>query len=226
VQDGILYNRRVIGEDSHFWGMVKVSDDLYKTFSDFITMVGATGLVRIGTGRTRGMGKVELHMEDLEDESRRYSDFHKRLEAFNERLKTHIPKAFKKPVIKAEKPFYFALTLHSPAILRDHLLRYAGMITAEMLAQTLGKPDQSFQLIHQAASMRRIAGWNDLWGTPKTNDLAIDTGSVFLFSSDLPQKDLEQALFKLEQDGLGLRCLEGFGRVCVSDAFHQEVELR
>ncbi len=67
---------------------------------------------------------------------------------------------------------------------------------------------------------------NDLWGTPRTNEIAIDAGSVFLFGSTLSKKDLEEALFGLEREGIGQRRAEGFGRVCVSDPFHCEVKLK
>jgi CRISPR-associated protein Csx10 len=35
-----------------------------------------------------------------------------------------------------------------------------------------------------------------------------------------------KALFELEEAGVGRRKAEGFGRICVSDQFHQEVALK
>ncbi len=68
-----------------------------------------------------------------------------------------------------------------------------------------------------------------MWGTPRTNEYAIDTGSVFLFAFKGESKQidpLKQALFRLEEEGIGQRKAEGFGRVCISDPFHREVTLK
>ncbi len=91
-------------------------------------------------------------------------------------------------------------------------------------------PAGSFDLIYQNADTRQILGWNDLWGLPRTKEVAIDTGSVFLFATSIKgEKGLEEllsALFKLEQAGIGRRKAEGFGRICISDEFHREIDLR
>ena len=70
VQENILYNRRVFDEQSRFWGMVRIHDELVSTFQQFIKAVGTSGLVRIGTGRTRGLGKVHLTANLLEDHNK------------------------------------------------------------------------------------------------------------------------------------------------------------
>lgn len=226
VQEGILYNRRVFEEHMRFWGMVKLPDDLAPTLQQFIGEVGLSGLVRIGTGRTRGLGKAHLAVEPLEDERDRFDQFKERLETFSTKLRDLATKRFPEYDL-ALKPFYFALTLHSPVILCDDLLRYRGTINEKALEELLHVPADNFQLMYQAASTRRVTGWNELWGTPRTNEYAIDTGSVFLFAITIePADTLWQALFKLEEEGVGRRKAEGFGRVCVSDPFHLEVTLK
>ena len=231
VQEGILYNRLVFVEHSRFWGMVKLPEQLVSPFQSFLKEVGQTGLVRIGTGRTRGMGKVKLRVEPLEDDEERLEQFKERLRAFNEKLHTQVKEAFPNDASKlAPQPFYFALTLHSPAILCDAMLRYRGSIDAHVLEDLLNISRDNFTPVYQAASIRRVSGWNELWGLPRTNEYAIDTGSVFLFGSHINPDDdkdnaLWQALFNLEEEGIGRRKEEGYGRVCVSDQFHQEVEL-
>src|SRR4051812_14808022 len=60
VQEGILYNRVVFEEGTRFWGAIHVSDkttddaELLADLRGFLKEVGNQGLVRIGTGRTRG----------------------------------------------------------------------------------------------------------------------------------------------------------------------------
>jgi CRISPR-associated protein Csx10 len=219
VQDGILYNRQVFNEETQFWGLVKVADEAAQNFECFMHKAGREYLVRIGTGRSRGLGKVTFDVIELDNDEKRFRAFQERLAAFDATFRHTIKHA-------RETLCYFALTLHSPAILRDPLLRYRGTIDTIVLGELLGLSADQFSLVYQAASTRRITGWNELWGTPRTNELAIDTGSVFLFSSELSRKELEQKLFILERESIGQRTAEGFGRVCVSDPFHLEVELR
>ena len=74
--------------------------------------------------------------------------------------------------------------------------------------------------------MKRLSGWQELWGTPRTNEYAIDSGSVFLFSSTQAADDSWlRPLFELEQRGLGRRTAEGYGRILISDPFHREGDL-
>ncbi len=232
VQEGIHYNRSVFQEHTRFWGLFKLPEHLVTPLETFIEEVGLSGLVRVGTGRTRGMGRVHLSIEPMEAEHHSIETFRENLKTFDDKLRKVAQHWF--PVGKynlALKPFYFAVTLHSPLILRDSLLRYAGALDKQTLAALLDlpadTPEDTFELLYQSASTRRVTGWNELWGTPRTNEYAIDTGSVFLFSSAVEMnKQLCEALFKLEEEGTGERRAEGFGRLRISDPFHLEGELR
>jgi len=230
VQENILYNREVLEEDMQFWGMVKLPDTLADTFREFVEAASEEGLVRIGTGRTRGMGKVRFAVEQQQDdEQERFSLFKARLEKFNAALLRRA-KAY---TLTNTKPFYFALTLHSPLIMNDSLFRYLGSINEERLAKLSGLPVAKLQRVYQTASTRRVMGWHELWGTPRTIEYAVDTGSVFLFAYAFDADDTDDAkeaflrsLFELEEQGIGHRLAEGFGRICVSDTFHLEEDLR
>lgn len=224
VQEGILYNRQVIEEDAHFWGMLKLPDQLAQPFKEFIEQVGdaEAGWLRVGTGRTRGLGKVGLQIDPL-DGLTSISDFRKRLETFN----TFLQERAESSKLSAA-PFYFALTLHSPVLLCNDWQGYYTSIDEHVLESMLQQPEKNFlKPIYQLSSTQRVTGWNELWGTPRTNELAIDTGSVFLFACNKSlDNTLTDALFRLEEEGIGRRKAEGFGRICISDPFHQEVELR
>jgi CRISPR-associated protein Csx10 len=232
VQEGILYNRKVFDEHTRFWGMMKAPEGVAASLTDFITEVGRSGLVRIGTGRTRGSGKAHLSVGPQVEEQDSFEDFKTRLQKFDDLLRKQAVGAYKAAIEPYLDTFYFVVTLHSPAILRDEMLRYRGSINALELCRLLGMPDDSagsFELIYQAASVRRVMGWNEMWGTPRTNEYAIDSGSVFLFAfkGESEQVDpLKQALFKLEEVGIGQRRAEGFGRVYICDPFHREVTLK
>lgn len=84
--------------------------------------------------------------------------------------------------VKELDAFYISITLHSASILRDPFLRYCRTIDGRTLAELLGRPDISFQPLYQATEMQLITGWNELWGTPKTSEYALQAGSTFLFA--------------------------------------------
>jgi CRISPR-associated protein Csx10 len=228
VEEGILYNREVFEEKMLFWGSIQFPDDdqLIKSFESFIDKVGHTGLVRIGTGRTRGMGQVTLSVERQGGKDR-FTSFKDRLQKLNEKLYKRIDdfELNKLP----DNTFFFALTLHSPLILCDELLRYRGTIDEKVLQDLLGLDYKipALKRIYQTASVSRVTGWQEMWGLPRTNEYAIDTGSVFLFACPQPQnEEVLKRLLALEEQGIGKRRTEGFGRICISDQFHQEIELR
>lgn len=225
VQESILYNRQVFEEGMQFWGDLLVSDTLFSPLTGFLREVGHQGLLRLGTGRTRGMGKVTLAFREP-DEQDDLSTFKQRLNALN---KAFHERAQKFELNVSQDDYFFALTLPAPLILRDDLLRYRGVIDAATLMQILQdyceEDVPQLQDVYHAAKVRRVSGWQQLWGTPRTNEYAIESGSVFLFScASPPSKALFNALFKLEEEGIGKRRTEGFGRVRVSDEFHQQVE--
>jgi len=224
VQDGILYNRQVFEEGMQFWGEIIFPDDeeLLKHFTAFLDELRSMGQLRLGTGRSRGMGKVSLDIEPIDSEQERFMSFSERLNTFNETFRKRA--AFFKQALPDK--YFFAVTLHSPLILCDDLLRYQGTIDTDTLLAAL--PDctiPGLERIYHAASVRRITGWQELWGTPRAAEYAIESGSAFLFAcSSQPDAALLKALFALEEQGMGKRQAEGFGRICISDPFHQLVQ--
>jgi CRISPR-associated protein Csx10 len=226
VEEQILYNREVYEEDTSFLGVIQAEDDIAMALQDFIweREAGSKSLLlddfaRLGTARTRGFGRVTFEMELVEDGSDRFEQFKERLQLFDEALRNSVQSSL-------PQPFYFAITLHAPAILLDELLRYAGTISGEHLASLTGLSASTFELLYHSESMRRIMGWQDLWGLPRPHEYAIDAGSVFLFAATQPLDDMAQALFTLEEQSIGQRKAEGFGRICISDPFHRERELQ
>jgi CRISPR-associated protein Csx10 len=236
VQEGILYNRQVFEEGMRFWGALKFTDnkELISEFKSFLEDLNDRnkGVLRVGTGRTRGMGKVAIQVGSPKTARRDpFELFKHRLEQFDARLHSQA-QSFE--LSGLGNRFFFALTLHSPLILQDELLRYQGSIDtnanfdtkAARLEQLLGCAIPGLERIYQNAGVRRVAGWQELWGTPRMNEYAIEPGSVFLFACEgKPSEEAYQALFNLDQEGTGKRRAEGFGRVCVSDQFHQEIEV-
>jgi len=221
VEDGILYNREVFDENMRFWGEVLLPDELADTFMQFVKEANDEHVIRIGTGRTRGLGCVEVATREAGREN--FAHFTERLANFDATLKK---RAQDSHVVSID-PFYFAITLYSASILCDQFLRYRKSLDVVMLSKMLNQPGIRFKRVYQATGIKSISGWNELWGTPRMNDYALETGSTFLFScSSAPDKDnnLLQALYELEETGIGRRWSEGFGRVRISDPFHLEGE--
>jgi CRISPR-associated protein Csx10 len=229
VQEGILYNRRVFEEGMRFWGAIKIPDDeeLLEKLTGFFKQVAQSGLVRVGTGRTRGMGRVTFNARKLvKSGPDSFKNFCDRLHTFHDLLEEPAKD------LGLQDRYFFALTLHSPLILVDDFLRYQGTLDPLTLKKLLGC-DETIEInrIYQSAQMQRVTGWLEIWGVPRMNEYAVETGSVFLFSCNAakgtPENEtLLRQLFKLEEQGMGKRRAEGFGRVSVSDQFHQEREVR
>src|SRR6266487_2328581 len=223
VQEDILYSREVLEEDMQFWGKVKITHDgLVEILQQAIKKIDHEEILRIGTGRSRGTGNVRIEIGEIENEK---DSREERFEVFKERLQLFDNELRKRVNIDNLAPFYFAITLHAPLILRDKLLRYRGVIDGETLAELTKIP--ALKLIHKTGGLQRVMGWNDLWSTPRPHEYAIDTGSVFLFASlekEGHDNSLLQALFELEENGMGSRKAEGFGHLCISDPFHRETK--
>ncbi len=224
AREGISYNLQVFEEGTIFWGEIKVLDDqLVNVFKNFVADVGAAGLLRMGTGRTRGMGKVKIEIiESTEEMQRHTTNFIARMQSFNSLLTENM---MQRGLEKFLRNYFFAITLHSPLILNDEFLRYRGTIDANVLEELLGMHVEGLEQVYQNTSIKQIMGWQELWGTPRANEYALDTGSVFLFCCKVADSKFIDALFLLEELGIGKRRAEGFGRIYVSDPFHKEVVL-
>jgi CRISPR-associated protein Csx10 len=231
VREGILYNREVFDEGSKFWGEIHLPNDeqLTHSFLSFLHEINNkdtnTHFLRLGTGRTRGMGKVDIHVTPINFAHDSYTNFEQRVKALDCFIHDRFRDAWKEQPYKDK--FFFALTLHSPAILTDDLLRYRTRIDADVLSELLDidKDMYGLQDRYTHTSTKRITGWQELWGTPRINEYALDTGSVFLFqcNEDMHTKLIDK-LLNLEEQGIGKRRAEGFGRICISDPFHTKGE--
>lgn len=222
AEESILYNREVFDETMRFWGEILVPDELHQPFSAFLQEADEEDILRIGTGRTRGLGRVQIVKQPLPEMRREdLTAFAQRLTAFSDVLKDLAREAG----VESADPFYFAITLRSATVLRDEFLRYKTTLDTSTLADALDLEASLFSRIYQASEVQRISGWNEIWGTPRSHDYALTMGSTFLFACRCPlDAELSQKLYALEEHGLGQRHSEGFGRISLSDPFHQQGE--
>ncbi len=225
IEEGILYNREVFDENMLFWGELLLADDLADSFQQFVQEANEEDVIRIGTGRTRGLGRVNIEIVDEEKptdiRSREIVLFTERLNRFNATFREQAQRAD----VNTLDHFYFAITLHSASILCDPYLRYYKTLDATQLEQMLQLTEHSCKPIYQSTDIQPVTGWNELWGTPRINDYALEMGSTFLFAyTGKPDTTFFDALHMLEETGVGRRRAEGFGRVSISDPFHLEGE--
>lgn len=109
---------------------------------------------------------------------------------------------------------YLTITLLSDTILRNEY----GQCLAEpeVLSQELSKylnKELDFQENGIYANSLMVGGFNRKWGLPLVQTPAFAAGSVFVFRKF--EIDLKQ-LQKLEEQGIGERRIEGFGRIVVN----------
>jgi CRISPR-associated protein Csx10 len=227
VEEEILFSREVIaeagpdGEAQVFQGRIALDESVEQDFLDFLT--SPTLHLRIGQAKTRGLGRLQL---ESPGQGRKpvppisLKDFKDRLTQFDDAVKTQA----KVYGFSLDDSFWFAVTCCSDAIIRANDLRYKTSLTANDMATQLKVGENDIQFVYHDASVVKIRGWNTLWRLPKTVELAISKGSVFMFTyTKTPDDPFFQALYDLEQEGIGSRKAEGFGWIVISDEFHQEV---
>lgn len=217
VAEGILYQRQVLAQGSVFSTTIGVTPDLADSLAAFIEDAAQSGLLRVGTGRTRGLGRLGVtETIPLGEPADAGATIEGRIAAFNRDLRM-----LARTYSLSAPDYYVPITLTSDLLLPDALGRWRAQLDTETLAAA-GLPGA--RLLHVAAGTRRLMGWNSLLGLPRPAAHAISMGSVFLFAFD--QRPDFAALARLEQDGLGHRRAEGFGRLRVADTFHWKVNER
>jgi CRISPR-associated Csx10 family RAMP protein len=175
------------------------------------------GVLRVGNNRTRGLGGLAMTDGGWREHTAPEQPLADRLSRFNEVLKLSA-----QGVVELPKPTYLPVTLDSDVILKDSSFRHLGRLDGEWLFRAAGISNA--ELVSHTAGLHRVTGWNALWGLPRSDDWAISMGSVFLLG--LPDELTSQHISRLEQveqEGIGLRRAEGFGRIRFADPFHVEV---
>lgn len=192
-------------------------DEAYATdLERLLNFQGESQVFRIGRGRTRGMGKVNIALDPsptslsreviegrqrrlqraFEEESRRYADL---------------------PGFALAPGYFFTLTLRAPAFFTDD----AGLPSLW--------PDLTDTSLEGAVRPRswaratQIGGWHSAGGLPRRTRQAVEAGAVYLYfvpEADLRKDALLEALLALEIAGLGHQRERGYGQVTVCAPFH------
>lgn len=193
-----LYSQEVVESYQTFRGDILVyNDDL---LSELMDLINEIKIIYIGSDKSTGLGKFEVisletvEMPDIQNLKERISIFNNKLDINNGKT-------------------YFCVTLLSDAIVTDKYMRYKSFIEKDDI--NIGDAE----LILGIAETVPVQGWNSMAKIPKEDMIAIEKGSVFVFSTN-KLDDILNDLYDAEVYGIGKRRGEGFGRLAVCDPFH------
>ena len=110
----------------------------------FVEEANDENVIRVGTGRTRGLGSVEIDARPTSREDIAH------LQSGSPASMQYSKKRANDAHVANLSPFYFALTLYTPTILCDPFLRYYNTIDGKTLSKLL---NHSTQHIHQHLSI-------------------------------------------------------------------------
>lgn len=161
----------------------------------------------VGKARTRGLGELSIQSFG---EPKPPVPFPQRWDEFNAEILKQGGDS---------RQCYFSITLESHLSLKDSLGRpVLGNITAAHLGL---KDAKSVKLCAAFLAPAVVSGWNAAQGLPKSDTHAISRGSVLAFCAPQSlQASLQKQLEELENQGLGERRAEGFGKLTVCHPFH------
>jgi CRISPR-associated protein Csx10 len=229
AQDKMLYSVEVLNESFvrdtkearskweyvAYRSLVFCPNNLAPSLVEFINRYQKT--FRLGGSTSRGLGQVimEAKLKPLSH------DISQRIEGFDRELKQRwqlwsvLHSGGKSPL---DERSFFTVTLQSDAILSENWRR-TTVFSAEMLRSMAVVSDDTLKLEVAYSSYDYRSGWNSAWGLMKDVELITNRGAVYLFSTEnLPA--WTEALARLEINGIGDRCEEGFGQISICNSFH------
>lgn len=217
VEQSILFSKETIQKGSLFWGSVLLPDELEDRWRDFLEDDQIRGIIRIGSGRSSGLGKIGISIESsnsvcMDSVAKGIRD---RARAFNNLLVTEA----KSRGIELENTLYIPLTLKSDLILRDDCMRFITALDDEWFTNATGA---SGKLVYQCSRTRRIGGWDGISKMPREDVWGIASSSVFVFA--LEQEPDYGLLAEVQLEGIGERTSEGYGKITWADDWHREVK--
>ena len=214
VSEGILFNYEAIEEKYCFEGIIIIKDNFPENaIQPFLNWLDKLD-VHVGSRKTSGMGQSSIFVLELPELT--IADFQKRLIRFDADYKNYRVKYLE--TAAADNSHYFSIDLLSAAIKLDDFLNY--IVGFDNLPEEAGLVQT--ELIYERVTPVEIRGWNACVNLPRQIEIGIEKGSTALFKSRMEQEALINVLYKLENEGIGIRKAEGFGRIAVSHAFHYQ----
>ena len=209
-----LFSFDALEEGQCFQGRLRLQDGTAKALLAKLEELVPTGsTLRLGMGKSRGLGLLEVISW------RESSGAESLLEVRWAQLNKAVQRLWRHFEAGEPEGEYFSLTLESSLIRRDRRLLWPQ--TDIPNASELGLPGD-IKPGRCVLNTVVIQGWNAALGLPKADTPALGPGTVLLYRLvDPTQKEaVLKRLRQIEDEGIGERRGEGFGRVRACDPFH------
>jgi len=202
ANDGSFYAYNVLPAGSLYYGEIYAHDPEH--LKQILQLMeneneGYESELLIGKGITRGYGRVKMHLEPCPESKLNPEPIEKRVKSLD------------------SVTLYFL----SDTIVVDPWGRCISGFDSAVLSKMLSL---EVEMIQAFVSLKEIEGFSGITGLPKFRDMAIKAGSAIGFkvvSGELT--DLLVKLSGIEQQGMGFRTHEGFGRVAFNHVvYHME----
>ena len=200
-------------EEVFFKGNVEIPKGLFE--------IGKKYELKIGKYKTKGFGKVEIKFEKFSEEKDK--NISERIEEMNSQIKEDFKEFDKRndkekvyfgdELLKEEKQKLITFDFLSDMILPFNEVSNVGKQILELFDENFGEK-LTLNNRRTFVNVEKLRGYNIINNSRKMDEIVITQGSVISYCID--NENLEGILGyleKIEENGIGLRRNEGFGRV-------------
>ena len=200
-------------EEVFFKGNVEIPKGLFE--------IGKKYELKIGKYKTKGFGKVEIKFEKFSEEKGK--NISERIEEMNSQIKEDFKEFDKRndkekvyfgdELLKEEKQKLITFDFLSDMILPFNKVSNVGKQILELFDENFGEK-LTLNNRRTFVNVEKLRGYNIINNSRKMDEIVITQGSVISYCVD--NENLEGILGyleKIEENGIGLRRNEGFGRV-------------
>ena len=200
-------------EEVFFKGNVEIPKGLFE--------IGKKYELKIGKYKTKGFGKVEIEFKKFTDENDK--NIGERIKELNDEIKKDFKEFDKRndkekvyfgdELLKEEKQKLITFDFLSDMILPFNEISNVGKQILELFDENFGEK-LTLNNRRTFVNVEKLRGYNIINNSRKMDEIVITQGSVISYCVD--NENLEGILGyleKIEENGIGLRRNEGFGRV-------------
>ena len=200
-------------EEVFFKGNVEIPKGLFE--------IGKKYELKIGKYKTKGFGKVEIEFKKFTDENDK--NIGERIKELNDEIKKDFKEFDKRndkekvyfgdELLKEEKQKLITFDFLSDMILPFNEVSNVGKQILELFDENFGEK-LTLNNRRTFVNVEKLRGYNIINNSRKMDEIVITQGSVISYCVD--NENLEGILGyleKIEENGIGLRRNEGFGRV-------------
>ena len=200
-------------EEVFFKGNVEIPKGLFE--------IGKNYELKIGKYKTKGFGKVEIEFKKFTDENDK--NIGERIKELNDEIKKDFKEFDKRndkekvyfgdELLKEEKQKLITFDFLSDMILPFNEVSNVGKQILELFDENIGEK-LTLNNRRTFVNVEKLRGYNIINNSRKMDEIVITQGSVISYCVD--NENLEGILGyleKIEENGIGLRRNEGFGRV-------------